>query len=208
VCPAENGEFMIFPARLFRVAFVISICMPITLSIASTQQTIVSLAAKQELSAATSQESLPLRPTGTSSKVTLREGTRVQLVFAESLSSRTAAKGAPVNFVLASDIKVEDVTVAKAGCKVFGEVASVKKAELPGRSGALNLRLDYLQTGNEKIKLRGTKERGEEGGVQYSRPYSLKWPAGLLRKGNDVEIGEGTTLTAYVEEDIAFPVTP
>src|SRR5258708_12769144 len=50
-------------------------------------------------------------------KLVLKEGTDVKLKFAQDLSSKTATDDDPVNLVLDEDLKVGDVTVAKAGSK-------------------------------------------------------------------------------------------
>ena len=138
----------------------------------------------------------------------LREGTPVQLAFVQSLSSKAAAQGAPVSFTLVSDIRIGGLTVAKAGSKVFGHTISVKRAAAPGKSGELRIQLDYLAAGNERVKLSGSRDRQGASDIQYSRPYHLKWPMGLLRTGDDVEINQGTTLTAFVAEDISLPEAP
>jgi hypothetical protein len=137
--------------------------------------------------------------------VILRGGTPVQLAFAESVSSKTATQGGTVRFVLASDVRIGGTTVAKAGSNVSGRLTFVKHAAAPGRSGALNIQLDYLEAGNAKVKLRGSKDKQGVSEIQYSRPYHLKWPMGLMRTGDDIEISQGTTLTVFVAEDIALP---
>ncbi len=88
--------------------------------------------------------------------VLLREGTEVSLLFAQPLSSKSAAEGDPVAFVLDGDLKVGDVVIAKAGSKAFGEVSHVEKSGMMGKAGQLNVRLDYLKVGDLRIKLRGT----------------------------------------------------
>jgi hypothetical protein len=110
-----------------------------------------------------------------------------------------------VSLVLVTDLKMDGVTVAKAGCKALGRITLVKKAAPPGKSGALNIQIDRLQVGNQIVKLRGTKNKQGVSEVQYSRPYHLKWPMGLLRTGDDVEIKQGTMLTVFVAEDIPLP---
>lgn len=142
---------------------------------------------------------------GPGAPATLREGTPVVLAFTGSLSSKTAANGDPVSLALASDLKVGGVTVAKAGCKVYGHTTLVKRAAVPGKSGALSLQLDYLQVGDAKIKLRNSMDQKAATEVQYSRPYHLKWPMGLLRTGDDIEIKSGTMLTVFVAEDFSLP---
>jgi hypothetical protein len=114
-------------------------------------------------------------------------------------------KGDLVSFVLASDINVGGAIVAKAGCRAVGEVAYARSAAVPGRSGALSLQLDYVQVGGRRIKLRGSPEAEGAGIVEYDRPSHLKWPMGLLRTGDDLEINQGTVLAAFVAEDISLP---
>jgi hypothetical protein len=147
----------------------------------------------------------PLEEGAAGGTVTLREGTPALIGFAENISSKTAAKGDAVAFVLVNDINVGGLTVAKAGCKVIGQVAAVKKATAPGKSGALDVQLDYLAIGNAKVRLRGSKDNADRNGIQYSLPYHLKWPMGLLRTGDDIEIKQGTTLTVFVAQDISLP---
>ena len=138
---------------------------------------------------------------------TLREGTPVLLVFTAGLSSKTAEKGDPVSLVLVNDISIGGVTVAKAGCQAVGHTTYAKRAAAPGKSGALNLQLDYLQVGGEKVMLRASKDKDGETDVRYSRPYHLKWPMGLLRTGDDIEIKQGAVLTVFVAQDISLPAT-
>jgi hypothetical protein len=64
----------------------------------------------------------------TAGKLLLKEGVDVPLVFADDLSSKTAAEGDPVSFTLSEDLKVGDVVVAKAGCKAIGEITNAKKS--------------------------------------------------------------------------------
>lgn len=153
-----------------------------------------------------SESAAPVSPSGGggAAAAVLREGTPVVLAFAESFSSKTAVKGDPETFVLANDITVNGVIVAKAGCKALGHVTFARAAAIPGRSGALDLQFDYLEAGGKKVKLRVSRERSGEIGIQYRRPYRLKWPMGLLRTGDDVEIKQGTVLAVYVAEDISI----
>ncbi|MGD0548855.1 MAG: hypothetical protein ABR991_13720 [Terracidiphilus sp.] len=144
--------------------------------------------------------------TGQRAALILREGTPVSLAFGGPLSSKTAAVGDIVTLVLAQDIKVDGVIVAKAGSVALGKITYVKKAAFAGRSGSLSIRLDGLMTGDKKIKLRASWKKDGESEVQYSRPYNLKYPMGLYRTGDDVEIASGTSLIVFVAEDISLPI--
>jgi len=137
----------------------------------------------------------------------LREGTPVSLTFIEPLSSGSAAIGNRVQFVLAKDLENNGSVAAKAGSIASAEVIDVKRAEPPGRSGKITLRLDGLLADGLTIKLRGSKEGTGPSDVQYSRSYAFKFPFGLLRPGDNVKIKTGTLLTVFVAEDIPLSVT-
>jgi len=124
------------------------------------------------------------------------EGAPVALVFTTALNSRTAAVGDPVAFELAEDLKADGVVLAKAGSPASGRVVQVKRAALAGRSGSIGLRLNDLAVGHVQIELRGDRE-GAGSEVQLSRPHHLKWPMGLLRNGDELEIKVGAPLTVF-----------
>jgi hypothetical protein len=145
-------------------------------------------------------------PATTAGKLMLREGTDVHLKFAQDLSSKTAADGDPVVFLLDDDLKVDDVVVAKAGSKAFGEVTNAKKSGMMGKAGELNIRLDYLKTGDEKIRLRGTKAKEGESGTTGAVVLTVLFgPIGLIKHGKNIDIKQGAALTAYVSDDLKVP---
>jgi len=135
-------------------------------------------------------------------EVTLAKGTQVWFIFTDSLDSKSASAGANVNLMLARDVMVDGFIVAKAGSKAVAKVVQVKKARIAGRSGILDLSLDFSIDGKH-IDLSGSMEKHDTV-IQYSRSFHLKWPFGLLRTGDDVEIPAGTGLKAYVSDDTAL----
>jgi hypothetical protein len=138
-------------------------------------------------------------------KVMLKEGSEVKLKFADALSSKTANEGDPVNLILDEDIKVGDVIVAKAGCKAVGTITNAKKAGMMGKAGELNMRLEHLKVGDDKVRLRGSK--GKEGQGKEGTAVALTvlfGPIGLIKHGKNVEVKAGTPLTAYVDDDVAL----
>jgi hypothetical protein len=131
-------------------------------------------------------------------KIKLAEGTDVELEFAQNLSSSTSFEGDPVALTLLKDLKVGDVVVAKAGSAAYGVVTKAQKSGMMGKSGQLEIRLDYLKAGNEKIKLRETKGKESGGGIMGA----LSSPFGRVKHGKNVEINVGDPLHAYVAQDI------
>ena len=143
----------------------------------------------------------PMSPT----KVVLTDGTDVSLTFDQDLSSKTAADGDPVVCVLAEDLKVGDVVVAKTGSKAIGEVTNAKKAGMMGKAGELNIRLDYLKVGDVKVKLRGSKgKEGESGTTSAIVLTVLFGPIGLIKHGHNIDIKKGQALKVYVGDDISL----
>ncbi len=98
------------------------------------------------------------------------------------------------------------MTVAKAGAKAVGTVTNAKKAGMMGKGGELNLRLEYLVVGDTRMRLRGTKGKEGEGRVGAAVALTVLFgPIGLIKHGKNVEVKEGTPLTAFVDQD--FVVT-
>ncbi len=144
-------------------------------------------------------------PAQAEEKIVLREGTEVKLKFAQALTSKTAAEEDPVNFLLAEDLVVGDLVVAKAGAMATGVVSHAKRAGMMGKAGELNIRLSHLKAGEKKIKLRGT--HGKEGQGKEGTAVALTvlfGPIGLIKHGKNVEVKEGAPLTAYVDEDVVL----
>ena len=136
----------------------------------------------------------------------LRDGTDVALKFAQDVSSKTAAEGDPVMFVLDSDLKVGDIVVAKAGCKAVGEVTKASKSGMMGKAGDLSIRLDYLKVGDLKVRLRGTRGKEGESGTTGAVVLTVLFgPIGLIKHGKNVEIKQGASLAAFVSDDITVP---
>ncbi|WP_353072791.1 hypothetical protein [Tunturiibacter gelidiferens] len=140
-----------------------------------------------------------------SGRYMLRDGTDVNLQFAQDLSSKTASEGDPVTLTLVDDLKVGDIVVAKAGDKAIGEVTKAEKSGMMGKAGDLNIRLNYLKAGDTKIKLRGTKGKEGESGTTGAVVLTVLFgPIGLIKHGKNVEIKQGQSLHAFVGDDIAL----
>jgi hypothetical protein len=133
----------------------------------------------------------------------LREGSEVPLKFANSISSKTANEGDPVEFILDDDLKVGDSIVVSKGAHALATVTTAKKAGMMGRPGDLAVQIQYLVIGSNHVHIRGTK--GREGDSKTGAAVALTvlfGPIGLIKHGKNVEIPAGAPLTAYVDQDI------
>jgi hypothetical protein len=142
----------------------------------------------------------------TTARLVLRDGTDVQLKFAQDLTSKTASEGDPVSLVLDQDLKLGDVVVIKAGAKAVGTITHSKKAGMMGKAGELNMRLEYLIAGDSRVKLRGSKGKEGEGKEGATVALTVLFgPIGLIKHGKNVEIKSGTPLLAYLDENYSIP---
>jgi hypothetical protein len=136
----------------------------------------------------------------------IREGTEVPLTFASALSSKTAVDGDPVEFMLDNDLKIGGTTVVKKGSHAMATVSNAKKAGMMGKGGELNIQMQYLVAGDNRVIIRGTK--GREGDSKVGATIALTvifGPIGLIKHGKNVEIQAGTPLVAFVQQDIWLP---
>jgi len=141
------------------------------------------------------------------SKLLLKQGTPVPLKLAQDVDAKYAMVGEPVELVLADDLVVYDAVVVRKGARVLGTVTAGKKKEKRGEAGALALRVDFLKSGANTIKLSGDSsapgKRDKEAMVAGTIFFGL---SGLLATSKKhYVLPAGTPATAYVAEDVELP---
>jgi hypothetical protein len=99
----------------------------------------------------------------------LREGTAVSLILVEDLSAKKAGDAGPIDFVLASDLQVDGVTVAKVGAEASGRVTYASGTGGDGEAMRVGLDRVRLKVGSAEIPLRSAQVRGGSGALQYHR---------------------------------------
>ncbi|MGZ4878956.1 MAG: hypothetical protein ACXVIO_12270 [Candidatus Angelobacter sp.] len=162
----------------------------------------------QQATPATSEPSTPTPAAGqtalaTPAKVTLKEGTDVNLKLAQALSSKTAATGDSVELVLDQDLIVENAVVAKKGSRAVATVSNAKKAGMAGKGGELNLRLEYLKAGDTRVKLRGVQAKNGDNKTGATVGLVVAFGVlGFMKHGKQAEVKEGTPVKAYIDEDV------
>lgn len=137
----------------------------------------------------------------TNAKV-FKEGTEVKLKLAERVSSKNVAEGDPVNFVLDQDLRIGDVIVARAGAVAVGTISYASRSGILGKPGDLGVRLEYLRTPNSRLELRGSKGKQGKGRECTTVVLTVLFgPVGLVKHGQNAELSQGTSLTAFVDRD-------
>lgn len=140
----------------------------------------------------------------------LAEDTPVRLKLSRTMSSHDAKVDEKVDFEVLEDVKVGDVVVIQHGGLAIATVTEAKPKGRMGKSGKLNMNIDYVQlVSGEKVSLRATK--GGKGGshtgamtgaiVATSIVFFPAAPFFLFMHGKDITIPKGTEITAYVAGD-------
>ena len=133
-------------------------------------------------------------PPSTPHKVTLTEGTEVNLRMAQDISSRAARPGEPIELTLAGDLKVGDVLIAKAGQRALGEVVQAKKPDFWGEAGEVSVRVHFLRVGDKKVEIQGAVGSA---GTRY-----------VIVRGSQGIIKAGTPVKAFVVADVEVDALP
>jgi hypothetical protein len=151
------------------------------------------------------------QPTPAPTKIKLREGEELVIRFEDPLSSGSNTAGDQFSISLDEDMKLADGTVIRAGYRGRGEVTDAKKKGFMGQAGELNVRLNYLRLGDARVRLRASKGGEGKGAMGATIALTVLFgPLGLLKRGHDIEIKPGQTLTAFVDQDaeLELPLPP
>lgn len=138
------------------------------------------------------------------------EDTPLRLRLSQTLSSATAKVDDKVDFEVVEDIKVGNVVAIPQGSTAIGTVTEAKTKKSFGRSGKLNVNIDYVRLANgDKVSLRAVKggSGGSRTGVMTGAVVAtaiIFFPAAPLFffiKGKNIVIPKGTEISAFVAAD-------
>ncbi len=129
------------------------------------------------------------------------EDTPVRLLLAQTLSSASAKVNDKVDFEVVEDIKVGNVVAIPQGFTAIGTVTEARTKKSFGRSGKLNVNIDYVRLADgEKVSLRAVK--GGSGGsrtgamtgavVATAIVFFPAAPLFFFIKGKNIVIPKGT----------------
>lgn len=141
---------------------------------------------------------------------TLRRGTLVKVKLDNGISSKNASSGDRISFTVTDNVQGKKYTaLIKRGTDASGKVTKAKSAKSLGRAGELDF--DIYETtaiDGQRIALSSSSNGGRGGGRTLASLYLAEFwhPAGLLLKGENVEVERGTTFDAYVAEDYEIKV--
>ncbi|HET7107864.1 MAG TPA: hypothetical protein VFI38_13720 [Candidatus Acidoferrum sp.] len=138
----------------------------------------------------------------------LEDGTKVNLTLGRELSSGKEATGNRVDFVVAEEVRVNDLVVIQKGAAAYGTIVEAQARRRMGRAGKLNVRIEEVRLADgSRAKLRAvqdTKGKGRQGVMTAAMIGAgvLFFPVApmfLFMRGRDVVIAQGTPVAAYVD---------
>jgi hypothetical protein len=145
-------------------------------------------------------------PAAVEQTVTVPEGTEFPLRLDETLSSKQATEGDRFAVVLDDDVNLGNGVILRAGYRGVGEVVEARDNGMLGKTGKLNIRINYLRVGDQRIRLRANK--GAKGGTNTGAQVVsvvLFWPVAPFIKGKNTSIKKGTVLSAFTDQDVQLP---
>ena len=146
--------------------------------------------------------------TRTDSRLTIPDGTPVQLRLAQTVSSSQVRVGDPLDFVVENDVRVGDLTVIRAGSSARGSVLGVKGRRLLGIGGKVVYGLNSIAliTGETVgLRARGVVKGSSHtwrmiaGMAAAAVLYLPAAPLFLLTRGGNSTVLKGTEITAQVD---------
>lgn len=132
----------------------------------------------------------------------LPEGTTIPLVLVDEASSEGSTVGDRLSFSVNKSVVLDGFVLIPKGARAVGTVSHVKKPGLVGRGAELNIRVEYVKVGDQRIPLKASK--GQEGAGRSALAWGLLL---LVKKGKHVVIPSGTFVASCTDEDVRLEGT-
>ncbi len=140
-------------------------------------------------------------------EIVLAEGTAINVVTAQEITSKDAKPNDPVKFTVAEDLTISGQVIVRKGTAAVGSVINAEKGGYLGKSGKLGVQVESTQTVNgQPLKLRAAKGREGDDKTMSTAVLSAIVPFFLFKKGGDAKIAAATPVTVYVAEEKHFRV--
>jgi len=134
--------------------------------------------------------------------IEIPDGAEISVATTETISSKTAIEGDPVNFRVDEDFKVNGITVIAKATMVKGYVSNAEKNGHFGKAGKLSVRIESTKAvDGQAVKLRASKGKEGEGKTGTTVALVVLFgPLGFLKHGKNAEIKEGTKIKVFTDE--------
>jgi hypothetical protein len=162
------------------------------------------LAQTPEAVAVAAPASAPIAPPA-ANVIMIPEGTEFPMRLEDTLSSKHANEGDRFTVTLDEDIPLSNGVLLRAGYRGVGEVIDARSNGMLGKTGKLGIRLSYLRVGDQRIKLRASRDvQGKHNTGAQVGTLLLIWPVMPFIKGKSTQIRKGTVLTAFADSDVTL----
>jgi hypothetical protein len=140
-------------------------------------------------------------------EIVVSEGTPINVVTAQEITSKAAKPNDPVNFTVNEDLVINGQVVVRKGTPAVGSVINAEKGGYLGKSGKLGVQVESTKTvDGQPLKLRAAKGKEGKDKTNSTMVLSMVVPFFLLKKGGDASIATGTAVTVYTAEEKHFRV--
>lgn len=137
--------------------------------------------------------------------IVLAEGTAINVVTAQAITSKEAKPNDPVKFTVNEDVLIDGQVIVRKGTEAVGSVINAQKGGYLGKSGKLAIQVESTQTTDGKsLKLRAAKGREGDDKTNSTAVLSMISPVFLFKKGGEANIATATPVTVYVAEEKRF----
>lgn len=161
----------------------------------------VDTAAETEGAISQSDAAAPVPPT-----VMLKRDTPIHFMVVSEVTTKTHLAGHRFRLRVDKPVVIDGITIIAVGATAWGEVIAAKKSGNVGKSGSLEAKLLYVESGSTQIPVSGTNNaKGASGGGETALGILALGPLGLFAKGNNAKIKAGELMTGFVEQDTQIP---
>jgi hypothetical protein len=164
---------------------------------------------------AAAQQQVMVGPTpmvvGQSQAGMLLTGTTVPLRTVTELTTKDKRLkvGDRFNLEVSEAVTLNGVTVIPVGSTAVGEVTTVRNKGMFGKSGLIETRLLYVRANNRQIRISGrVEDKGSKNGVGAGVATYATLVGGFLVTGTSAVIPAGTSVQAYLDEDMPVVFAP
>lgn len=141
----------------------------------------------------------------------LRGGAQVRVSFLHEITTEDKASkvGDRPRLEVAENIVVDGVTVVPKGTPVTGELTAVRNKGMWGKSGKVEGRILNMSLNGRTIRMSGAfDDKGVTGTAGVVGAIALVPLVGFFVTGTSARIPAGGQISAYLDEDIVFTVSP
>lgn len=134
---------------------------------------------------------------------------RVQFLYEITTEDKASKVGDRPRLEVFENVVVDGVTVIPKGTPVVGELTAVRNKGMWGKSGKLEGRILNMSLNGRTIRMSGAfDDKGVTGTAGVVAAVALVPVVGFFVTGTSARIPAGGQVSAYIDEDIVFTVTP